>query len=94
MYVGVTNDYVIRFKEHQKGIDPTCYTFERRPLELLYVEEFDDPLDAIAREKQLKGWTRAKKEALIRGDIQSLRRLSLNTTGVITVRNHPSASSG
>ena len=86
-YIGVTNNYEERFNEHQNGMNPECYTFERRPLTLEYVEEFDNPLDAIAREKQLKGWSRAKKEALIRGNKDELSRLSLNRTGIITVRN-------
>ena len=68
-------------------MNPECYTFERRPLTLEYVEEFNSPLDAIAREKQLKGWSRAKKQALIRGNKDELSRLSLNRTGVITVRS-------
>ncbi len=75
-YIGVTNNYESRFVEHQRGIDPTSYTFERRPLTLIYVEQFDHPFDAIAREKQLKGWSRAKKEALIRGDMNKLSELS------------------
>jgi len=46
----------------KKELIQTCYTFERRPLSLVYVEEFDHALDAIMHEKQLKGWGRAKKK--------------------------------
>jgi len=87
-YIGVTNDYACRFDEHQKGVNQACYTFERRPLTLVHVEECDGQLEAIAREKQLKGWSRAKKEALIRGDETMLSKLALNRTGIITVRQH------
>ncbi|MDE2229095.1 MAG: GIY-YIG nuclease family protein [Alphaproteobacteria bacterium] len=52
------------------------YTFRRRPVSLVYHQEFDRITDAIAAERQLKGWTRAKKEALIRGDVEALRMLA------------------
>ena len=75
-YVGVTNNLERRLKEHSEGCNETCYTFTRRPVVLKYVEHFRWILDAIAREKQLKGWSRKKKEALIRGQLEELRRLS------------------
>jgi len=71
-YTGVTNNYERRFQEHCDGLNPTCYTFERRPLLLRYVEWFHDVEQAIAREKQLKGWSRKKKEALMAGDFNML----------------------
>ena len=49
----------------------------RLPFELVYVKEFDRPRKAIAFEKQLKGWSRRKKEALIAGDISKLKELSM-----------------
>ena len=52
------------------------YTARRRPVELVYHQEFDRITDAIAAERQVKNWSRAKKEALIRGDFESLRRLA------------------
>lgn len=64
-YTGVTNDYVLRFSQHQEGLDPSCYTFARRPLQLVYVAAFGDVNEAIAWEKQVKRWSRRKKEALI-----------------------------
>jgi putative endonuclease len=87
LYIGVTNDYEIRFAEHQQGIDPRCFTYKRRPLKLVHVEEFSDPIDAILREKQLKNWGRAKKEALIAGNDKQLWRLSENQTGIIITRH-------
>jgi len=72
-YVGVTNDVHRRFEEHVAGMNPGCYTFERRPLELVYAESFRDIMNAISYEKIVKAWSRKKKEALIRGDYEALR---------------------
>ncbi len=67
-YTGITSDLERRIAIHQEGHDPDAYTFSRRPIELVYAEYFLDPKAAISFEKQIKGWTRAKKEALIAGD--------------------------
>jgi putative endonuclease len=64
LYVGVTNDLTRRVREHRSGETPG-FTSKYRCYHLLYFEEFNDINLAIAREKQLKGWTRAKKERLI-----------------------------
>lgn len=66
-YTGVTNDYERRFYEHESGVSLTCYTYNKRPLKLVYIEEFNDVVDAISLEKQVKGWNRKKKLALIEG---------------------------
>ena len=75
-YTGVTNDLSRRLDEHMRGASTKAYTSTRLPVELVYQETFYDPLVAIAREKQIKGWSRRKKEALISGDDQSLRDFS------------------
>ncbi len=75
-YVGVTNDLEMRFEQHQQGIITSCYTFKRRPLEIVYYELFDGPNSAIAFEKKLKGWSKAKKEALINSNWVRLKELS------------------
>lgn len=75
-YTGITNDSERRFHEHQQGENPTCYTFSRRPVELVYLEQFQYYHQAIAWEKQIKGWTRAKKKALIQNNWQKLKELS------------------
>ena len=67
-YVGVTNDVDTRVAQHNFGIDETAYTYTRRPVVLVFCSEFADVWDAIRFEKQLKGWSRKKKLALIRGD--------------------------
>ena len=63
-YTGVTNDVERRFAEHQNADDAFAYTARRRPLELVYVQEFQWVQEAIAWEKQLKKWSSKKKQAL------------------------------
>ena len=69
-YTGITNDIIRRFNEHQNGANTQCYTFKRRTLSLEFSQEFNDVLQAIYLEKKLKGWSRAKKEALINKDFE------------------------
>jgi putative endonuclease len=64
-----------RVTEHNAGAYDG-YTMTRRPVTLMFSEWFDQITDAIAAERQVKGWSRAKKEALIRGDFGRLRELS------------------
>jgi putative endonuclease len=61
-----------RITEHQTGAYPG-YTFTRRPIQLVWSEHFDRITDAIAVERKLKGWSRAKKEALIKGDWRAIK---------------------
>ena len=75
-YTGVTNDVEKRFYEHQEGLIEGCYTHNKRPVKLMYVEEFGDIVEAISMEKQIKGWSRQKKKALIAGDFEKLVKLS------------------
>ncbi|MCW3070576.1 MAG: hypothetical protein JWO44_466 [Bacteroidetes bacterium] len=78
-YTGVTNDLEKRFLIHEEGINRNCYTFLRRPLKIVYYKIFNNPIDAIAFEKQVKGWSRRKKEALINEQYELLPQLSLNS---------------
>lgn len=75
-YVGVTNDLDRRMWEHHTGYDPGCYTHDKRPVELKYFEHYTDVNQAISREKQLKGWSRKKKQALFKENWDELKRLS------------------
>ncbi len=75
-YVGVTNNVGRRFVEHQSGVHEDSYTFSRRPLKLVYCKRFRNPIKAIDYEKQLKGWSKAKKIALINNDFISLHELA------------------
>lgn len=77
-YTGVTNNLTRRLQEHNSG-SHCGYTSARLPVELFYYEEFDNPLIAINREKQIKGWSRAKKEALKNRDFDKLKILSKNS---------------
>jgi putative endonuclease len=66
------------------------YTKSRRPVQLVFTQEFDRITDAIAAERQIKGWSRAKKEALMRGDLSALVRLSKNRTQFSVQPSSPS----
>ena len=67
-YTGHTEDLDVRFAQHQQGYFRTCWTFSRRPVELVWSEAFPTRDEALVAERMVGGWSRAKKEALIRGD--------------------------
>ena len=73
-YVGYTTDVEARLRAHNTG-SGAAHTYRRRPVELVYQETHTTRTDGIRRERQLKGWTRRKKEALIRGDLRALKLL-------------------
>lgn len=75
-YTGVTNNLEKRISEHNAGSNPKHYTYKRRPFMLLFSQMFSDPREAIAAEKQIKGWRREKKEALINKDYEILTKLA------------------
>lgn len=79
-YVGMTSNLEERLQQHNSGKFPDAYTYIRRPVELKWLEEFTDPNLAMDLEKQLKGWNRKKKEALILSDWDKLVKLSRNYT--------------
>ena len=68
-----------RVAEHNAG-RYDGYTAMRRPVELVFSQWFERITDAIAAERQIKGWSRVKKEALIRGDFEALRVLAKRTS--------------
>ena len=74
-YVGSTIDLERRLQEHQAG-EGANYTRKHLPVKLVYWEEYQNIDEAFRRERQLHGWSRAKKEALIKGDIEKLKSLS------------------
>lgn len=74
-YVGSTDNLELRLTQHQNG-EGAMFTKAHLPVKLIYYEEFERIDDAFRREKQIQGWSRAKKEALIRGDIETLKSLS------------------
>jgi predicted GIY-YIG superfamily endonuclease len=97
-YVGSTRSTLeTRLAEHNSGTFGG-YTARKRPVALVWHQEFQFITDAIAAERQLKGWTRAKKEALMRGDFATLQSLALGKTNprrqASLTPPHPSTSSG
>ena len=78
-YTGITNDVFLREEQHNQGLDNKAYTYDKRPVKLVWYQEFTNPDEAISREKQLKGWNRQKKEALIANDLDKLPGLSMNS---------------
>lgn len=75
-YTGVCKNLETRIFEHNAGLNNRSYTFKRRPVILKYQTFFNNPNDAIAAEKQIKGWSRAKKEALMREDWDLIKELA------------------
>ncbi|MCX7649635.1 MAG: GIY-YIG nuclease family protein [Flavobacteriales bacterium] len=74
-YTGSTVDLDRRLLEHQSG-EGSRYTKKRLPVALVYFEEHQDIVQAFEREKQIKGWSRKKKEALVRGAFEELPSLA------------------
>ncbi|HXZ37417.1 MAG TPA: GIY-YIG nuclease family protein [Thermodesulfobacteriota bacterium] len=84
-YTGHTDNLEKRIVEHQRG-EIEGYTSARLPVTLVFADEFPTREEAIARERQIKGWSRKKKEAMMRGDWGEVSRLAC--------RKRPSTSSG
>jgi len=75
-YTGSTKNLDLRLKQHQNG-EGANHTKKRLPVKLVYFEEFQRIDEAFYREKQVQGWSRKKKEALINGDFENLSHLSV-----------------
>ena len=73
-YVGSTTNLETRLAQHNTGYYGGC-TAQRRPVELVWSAEFPTEHEAFLRERQIKGWSRAKKEALIRGGWDGLHQI-------------------
>ncbi|CCE04230.1 conserved hypothetical protein [Bradyrhizobium sp. STM 3843] len=86
-YIGTTRTSLeMRVAQHNDG-SFGGYTSTRRPVTLVYSQWFERITDAIENERRLKRWTRAKKEAFIRGDMAALRRLSERKTQVVNPKS-------
>jgi putative endonuclease len=81
-YVGSATgeDLTRRIAEHQSGAYPG-YTSTRRPVTVVWSEHFERIVDAIAVERKIKGWSRPKKEALVKGDWRAIEQLSKRRGG-------------
>ena len=92
-YVGHTDNLEFRIAQHQSG-ELKGYTYDRRPVELVWNESFADRDQAFAAERRIKGWSRAKKEALIQGNWDAVRLLSRklflrDKASTMTKTDHP-----
>ena len=74
-YVGSTNNLELRLTQHQNG-EGANHTKKRLPVKLIYYEEFQRVDFAFYREKQVQGWSRKKKEALMKGTREDLNKLA------------------
>ena len=75
-YTGHTDNLESRIAQHSSGAIPACYTFSRRPIECVFSQEFPTREEALSSEQQIKGWSRKKKQAMIRGDWAEVSRLA------------------
>lgn len=71
-YTGLTTDLASRVSQHELGLDTYTYTYTRRPVKLVWAQAFPTHDEGFQRERQIKGWRRSKKEALIRGDFDAI----------------------
>jgi putative endonuclease len=87
-YVGSTKNLERRISEHQQGLGAK-YTSNRLPVKLVYGEEYDRVTDAYNREKQVQGWRRVKREALINGDPELLPELAKKIFNKSKIKDNP-----
>jgi putative endonuclease len=75
-YTGTAADLSQRLWQHTQATLPSAYTYRRRPVKLVWTsEECKNYSQALRWERQIKGWSRAKKEALIRGDYDAVHEI-------------------
>ena len=75
-YTGSARDLSQRIWQHETGASSSAYTYSRRPVKLVWAsEECRKYSDALRWERQIKGWSRAKKQALIRGDFDAIHEI-------------------
>ena len=75
-YTGITDNIDRRIAEHQNGLNKTAFTYRRRPVKLIFQQEFHDVMEAIFFEKKIKKWSAQKKFALANGDLDLIQILS------------------
>jgi predicted GIY-YIG superfamily endonuclease len=75
-YTGHTDSLETRVVQHEAGAIASCYTHKRLPVTLVYSQSFTTRDEALSAERQIKGWSRAKKEAIIAGNWNEVSRLS------------------
>ena len=75
-YIGHTDNIDQRMSKHHLGLIDKCYTKNKRPLKLIFVQDFPTRDAAFHAERQIKGWSRKKKEAFIEGDWDRIKKLN------------------
>jgi predicted GIY-YIG superfamily endonuclease len=75
-YTGHTDNLEARLDQHASGSIPSCYTYKRRPFTLAFSQACETRQEALSAERQIKGWGRSKKSAMIRGDWTEVSRLA------------------
>ncbi|MDF0604520.1 GIY-YIG nuclease family protein [Neisseriaceae bacterium TC5R-5] len=80
-YTGHTDNLGQRLAQHIAGAIPSCYTFKHRPVTLVFSQACTSREEALTAERQIKGWSRKKKEAMMRGDWQEVSRLARSSSG-------------
>ena len=78
-YTGHTDNLEQRINQHNSRHFPGCYTASRLPVEMIFDQTFATREEALTAERQIKGWSRKKKEAMIRGDWAEVSRLAKST---------------
>lgn len=76
LYTGITNNLSRRIVEHNAGLNESSFTFKRRPVKLIFQQDFTDVNQAIYFEKKLKRWSAQKKRALASGEYDLLKVLA------------------
>jgi len=74
-YTGNTSNLILRISQHHVGNNPTSYTYHRRPVKLIWAQEFPSRYEALRFERQIKGWSHKKKQALIEDDIMKIHQI-------------------
>jgi putative endonuclease len=83
-YTGHTDDLERRLSQHHAAFFPGCYTAKRRPLQLVFSEQFSTREEALSSEQRIKGWSRRKKEAMMRADWGEVSRLAISKSAPAT----------
>jgi len=74
-YTGTTSNLTLRISQHMAGSNPKAYTYNLRPVELVWSLTCSCRVDALDIEKQIKGWSHAKKKALIENDFNKIHQI-------------------
>ncbi|MDT8440760.1 MAG: GIY-YIG nuclease family protein [Desulfuromonadales bacterium] len=93
-YTGHTDDLERRISQHECGEMPGCYTHTRRPVKMVFSQSFTTREEALAAERQIKGWSRKKKEAMMRGDWEEVSRLARSSSQQTALRQTQGERSG